>query len=92
MRQLPAGVAGREPPASAALPPRMRRCPAPAGATGHRGEIMLALVVDDDPVIRSFVQSILHAENFATLEAENRAHALDVVREGRARRPRHGRA
>jgi len=41
---------------------------------------MLALVVDDDPVIRSFVQSILHADNFATLEAEDRVHALDVVR------------
>ena len=30
---------------------------------------MLALVVDDDVAVRSFIESILHAERFETLEA-----------------------
>ena len=34
---------------------------------------MLSLVVDDDPTIRAYVQSILHSESFETLEAEDGA-------------------
>jgi two-component system, cell cycle response regulator CpdR len=41
---------------------------------------MVTLVVDDDPAIRSYVQSILRAEGFETLEAEDGAQALEVVR------------
>jgi CheY-like chemotaxis protein len=41
---------------------------------------MLSLVVDDDDAIRSFIQSILHSENFETLEAEDGEQALEIVR------------
>jgi YesN/AraC family two-component response regulator len=41
---------------------------------------MLSLVVDDDPTIRAYVQSILHSESFETLEAEDGARGLEVVR------------
>jgi two-component system cell cycle sensor histidine kinase/response regulator CckA len=41
---------------------------------------MLALVVDDDDAIRSFIQNILHSENFETLEAEDGLQALEIVR------------
>ena len=41
---------------------------------------MLALVVDDDEAIRTYIQSILHAENFETLEAEDGRQALEMVR------------
>jgi len=41
---------------------------------------MLSLVVDDDEAIRSYIQSILHSENFETLEAEDGGQALEIVR------------
>jgi two-component system cell cycle sensor histidine kinase/response regulator CckA len=41
---------------------------------------MLSLVVDDDATIRAFVRSILESEGFQTLEAENGAEALGMVR------------
>ena len=40
---------------------------------------MLALVVDDDAEIRAFVRSILRADDFETMEAENGAEALKLV-------------
>jgi DNA-binding response OmpR family regulator len=40
---------------------------------------MLALVVDDDDAVRSFIQTILHSENFETLEAEDGRQALEIV-------------
>jgi two-component system cell cycle sensor histidine kinase/response regulator CckA len=40
---------------------------------------VLALVVDDDPVIRAYVRAILNAENFETREAEDGRPALDLV-------------
>jgi DNA-binding NtrC family response regulator len=41
---------------------------------------MLSLVVDDDEAVRSFIQSILHSENFETLEAEDGSRAFEMVR------------
>jgi CheY-like chemotaxis protein len=41
---------------------------------------MLSLVVDDEPAIRSYIQSILHSENFETLEAEGGEQALEIIR------------
>jgi CheY-like chemotaxis protein len=40
---------------------------------------MLSLVVDDDSAIRTYIQSILHSENFETLEAQDGKHALEMV-------------
>ena len=40
---------------------------------------MLCLIVDDDPAVRSFIQTILYAENFETLEAEDGEQALKIV-------------
>ena len=40
---------------------------------------MLALVVDDDDAVRAFIQTILHSENFETLEAEDGRQALEIV-------------
>jgi two-component system cell cycle sensor histidine kinase/response regulator CckA len=40
---------------------------------------MLALVVDDDSVIRCFVRSILLADGFDVIEAVNGRQALDMV-------------
>jgi DNA-binding response OmpR family regulator len=42
---------------------------------------MRALVVDDDPTIRSFVTAILLAEGFEILAAEDGDDALEMVRE-----------
>src|SRR4051812_13975810 len=41
---------------------------------------MLSLVVDDDGAIRSYIQTILHSEQFDTLEAEDGEQALETVR------------
>jgi CheY-like chemotaxis protein len=40
---------------------------------------MLSLVVDDDPAIRMYITSILHSENFETLEAADGKQALEMV-------------
>ena len=40
---------------------------------------MRALVVDDDTAVRSFVRSILQADNFETIEAMDGAEALELV-------------
>jgi DNA-binding NtrC family response regulator len=41
---------------------------------------MLALVVDDDSSIRSFVRAILLAEGFQALDAQDGQQALEIVR------------
>jgi CheY-like chemotaxis protein len=41
---------------------------------------MLSVVVDDDPVIRTYISAILQRENIQTVEAVNSAHALEVLR------------
>jgi two-component system cell cycle sensor histidine kinase/response regulator CckA len=40
-----------------------------------------SLVVDDEPAVRRYVSAILQSENFLTLEAEDGAQALQMVRE-----------
>jgi two-component system cell cycle sensor histidine kinase/response regulator CckA len=40
-----------------------------------------SLVVDDEPAVRRYVIAILQSENFLTLEAEDGAQALQMVRE-----------
>jgi two-component system cell cycle sensor histidine kinase/response regulator CckA len=40
---------------------------------------MLALVVDDDSAIRAYVRSILHSENYATIEAEGGEQGFETV-------------
>jgi CheY-like chemotaxis protein len=44
------------------------------------GGNVLSLVVDDDRAIRSYIQAILHAENFETVEAGDGAQALTILR------------
>jgi len=39
----------------------------------------LSLVVDDEPSVRRYVSTILQREDFQTLEAEDGAHALQIV-------------
>jgi two-component system cell cycle sensor histidine kinase/response regulator CckA len=41
----------------------------------------VSLVVDDEPTVRRYVSTILEREHFRTLEAEDGAHALQIVRE-----------
>ena len=41
---------------------------------------MLALVVDDDSAVRTYITSILDSENFETLEAADGNRALELVR------------
>ncbi len=41
---------------------------------------MLCLVVDDDESVRLYIQTILQAEDFETLEAEDGLQALEIVR------------
>ena len=41
--------------------------------------ILLALVVDDDSTVRTYITSILHSESFETLEAADGKHALEMV-------------
>jgi two-component system cell cycle sensor histidine kinase/response regulator CckA len=41
----------------------------------------ISLVVDDEPSVRRYVSTILQREDFRTLEAENGAHALQIVHE-----------
>jgi two-component system cell cycle response regulator CpdR len=40
----------------------------------------LSLVADDDPFVRTLIKSVLHAEGFHTMEAENGVQALELVR------------
>ena len=40
---------------------------------------MLSLVVDDDPLVRTFVTSILHRQHFETLEADGGNRAFQIV-------------
>jgi CheY-like chemotaxis protein len=41
----------------------------------------VCLVVDDEPFVRRYISTILQREEFRTLEAEDGAHALQMVRE-----------
>jgi CheY-like chemotaxis protein len=41
----------------------------------------VCLVVDDEPFVRRYISTILQREHFRTLEAEDGAHALQLVRE-----------
>jgi CheY-like chemotaxis protein len=41
----------------------------------------VCLVVDDEPFVRRYISTILQREHFRTLEAEDGAHALQIVRE-----------
>jgi two-component system cell cycle sensor histidine kinase/response regulator CckA len=41
----------------------------------------VSLVVDDEPSVRKYVSTILQREDFQTLEAEDGAHALQIVHE-----------
>jgi CheY-like chemotaxis protein len=41
---------------------------------------MLSVVVDDDPVIRTYISTILQREHFQALEAANSAQALEILR------------
>ena len=41
----------------------------------------ISLVVDDEPSVRRYVSSILQREDFRTLEAQDGAHALQIVQE-----------
>jgi CheY-like chemotaxis protein len=41
--------------------------------------LMLSLVVDDDPLVRTFVTSILHRQHFETLEADGGNRAFQIV-------------
>src|ERR1700678_4451541 len=41
----------------------------------------VSLVVDDEPSVRRYMSTILQREQFRTLEAEDGAHALQIVRE-----------
>lgn len=41
----------------------------------------VCLVVDDEPFVRRYIGTILQREQFRTLEAEDGAHALQIVRE-----------
>jgi len=41
----------------------------------------VSLVVDDDPSVRRYVNTILQREDFRTLEAEGGTHALQIVEE-----------
>jgi two-component system cell cycle sensor histidine kinase/response regulator CckA len=41
----------------------------------------ISLVVDDEPSVRRYVSSILQREDFRTLEAQDGAHALQIVHE-----------
>ncbi|MBZ5624426.1 MAG: response regulator [Acidobacteriia bacterium] len=41
----------------------------------------VSLVVDDEPSVRRYISTILHREDFRTLEAEDGAHALQIVQE-----------
>ena|SRR5579862_3208007 len=45
----------------------------------HIGRLMLSLVVDDDPMVRTFVSSILQGQHFETLEADGGNRALQLV-------------
>jgi two-component system cell cycle sensor histidine kinase/response regulator CckA len=40
-----------------------------------------SIVVDDEPAVRKYVSAILQSENFQTLEAEDGAQALQMIRE-----------
>jgi two-component system cell cycle sensor histidine kinase/response regulator CckA len=40
---------------------------------------MLSLVVDDDPMVRTFVRTILKREHFETLEADGGNRAFQIV-------------
>lgn len=41
----------------------------------------VCLVVDDEPFVRRYISTILQREHFRTLEAEDAAHALQMIRE-----------
>lgn len=49
-------------------------------------ESSTVLIIDDDPDIRWTLSALLKSEGFQTLEAEDGARALAVVRDGRADR------
>jgi DNA-binding NtrC family response regulator len=42
---------------------------------------MIALVVDDEPSVRGFIGAVLQRDGFQTIEAENGAHALELLHE-----------
>jgi CheY-like chemotaxis protein len=41
----------------------------------------VCLVVDDEPFVQRYISTILQREHFRTLEAEDGAQALQLVRE-----------
>jgi len=59
--------------------PPLASCP-----DGRTAAPTRVLVVDDEPVVREVLRTILEQEGCIPLEASNGAEALDILREGRA--------